>query len=113
MTCSKLLPSPYLHLNFFLHFSSLKTFVFPPISLQTFTTLQVYQRWVPAERIITTNTWSSELSKLAANAFLAQRISSINAISAVCEATGADVEEVAHAIGLDSRIGNKFRKVGL
>ena len=73
----------------------------------------MYQRWVPAERIITTNTWSSELSKLAANAFLAQRISSINAISAVCEATGADVEEVAHAIGLDSRIGNKFLKVGL
>ena len=72
---------------------------------------QVYQHWVPCERIITTNTWSSELSKLAANAFLAQRISSINAISAVCEATGADVEEVAHAIGLDSRIGNKFLKV--
>ena len=68
---------------------------------------------MPAERIITTNTWSSELSKLAANAFLAQRISSINAISAVCEATGADVEEVAHAIGLDSRIGNKFLKVRL
>jgi UDPglucose 6-dehydrogenase len=73
----------------------------------------VYQHWVPAERIITTNTWSSELSKLAANAFLAQRISSINAISAVCEATGADVEEVAHAIGRDSRIGNKFLKASV
>jgi len=68
----------------------------------------VYEHWVPRDRIITTNTWSSELSKLAANAMLAQRISSINAISAVCEATGADVSEVAHAIGRDSRIGNKF-----
>nr|CAG4640745.1 EOG090X03RJ [Eulimnadia texana] len=68
----------------------------------------IYQRWVPVDKIITMNTWSSELSKLAANAFLAQRISSINAISAVCEATGADVSEVARAIGLDSRIGPKF-----
>uniref|UniRef100_T1IY28 UDP-glucose 6-dehydrogenase n=1 Tax=Strigamia maritima TaxID=126957 RepID=T1IY28_STRMM len=68
----------------------------------------VYEHWIPAERIITTNTWSSELSKLAANAFLAQKISSINAMSAVCEATGADVSEVAHAIGMDSRIGSKF-----
>nr|CAG4646931.1 EOG090X03RJ [Megafenestra aurita]SVE92303.1 EOG090X03RJ [Megafenestra aurita] len=68
----------------------------------------VYQNWVPAEKIIHMNTWSSELSKLAANAFLAQRISSINAISAVCEATGADVSEVAKAIGLDSRLGPKF-----
>jgi UDPglucose 6-dehydrogenase len=66
--------------------------------------------WVPRERIITTNVWSSELSKLTANAFLAQRISSINAISALCEATGADVEEVAYAIGTDSRIGPKFLK---
>ncbi len=73
----------------------------------------IYQHWVPKERLITTNTWSSELSKLAANAFLAQRISSINAISAVCEATGADVEEVAHAIGRDSRIGNKFLKASV
>ena len=73
----------------------------------------VYQHWVPVDKIITTNTWSSELSKLAANAFLAQRISSINAISAVCEATGADVEEVAHAIGRDSRIGNKFLKASV
>nr|SVE74096.1 EOG090X03RJ [Daphnia barbata] len=68
----------------------------------------VYQHWVPSEKIIKMNTWSSELSKLAANAFLAQRISSINAISAVCEATGADVSEVAKAIGLDSRLGPKF-----
>lgn len=70
----------------------------------------VYRRWVPADRIITTNIWSSELSKLTANAFLAQRISSINAISALCEATGANVDEVAHAIGRDSRIGPKFLK---
>ncbi|KAJ6626571.1 UDP-glucose 6-dehydrogenase [Pseudolycoriella hygida] len=68
----------------------------------------VYERWIPKERILSTNTWSSELSKLAANAFLAQRISSINSLSAVCEATGADVSEVAKAVGLDSRIGSKF-----
>ena len=73
----------------------------------------IYEYWVPKEKVITTNTWSSELSKLAANAFLAQRISSINAISAVCEATGANVEEVAHAIGKDSRIGNKFLKASV
>lgn len=60
------------------------------------------------ERIITTNVWSSELSKLVANAFLAQRISSINSISAVCEATGANVHEVAKAVGADDRIGSKF-----
>jgi len=70
----------------------------------------VYSRWVPRERILTTNLWSSELSKLTANAFLAQRVSSINAISALCEATGADVDEVARAIGTDSRIGPKFLK---
>lgn len=70
----------------------------------------VYAEWVPRERILTTNLWSSELSKLTANAFLAQRISSINAISALCEATGANVDEVAHAIGTDSRIGPKFLK---
>lgn len=70
----------------------------------------VYANWVDRARIITTNLWSSELSKLTANAFLAQRISSINSISALCEATGADVDEVAHAIGLDSRIGPKFLK---
>jgi len=68
----------------------------------------IYQHWVPAERILTTNTWSSELSKLTANAFLAQRISSINAISAICEMTGADIREVGHAIGTDTRIGSKF-----
>ncbi|MGD7654605.1 MAG: UDP-glucose 6-dehydrogenase, partial [Verrucomicrobiales bacterium] len=70
----------------------------------------VYANWVPREKIITTNLWSSELSKLVANAFLAQRISSINSISALCEATGADVDEVARAIGHDSRIGPKFLK---
>ncbi len=72
------------------------------------TLASVYGRWVPPERIIKTNLWSSELSKLVANAFLAQRISSINSISALCEATGADVDEVANAIGKDSRIGPKF-----
>jgi len=70
----------------------------------------VYACWVPRERIITTNLWSSELSKLTANAFLAQRISSINAISALCEATEADVDEIANAIGMDSRIGPRFLK---
>jgi UDPglucose 6-dehydrogenase len=72
------------------------------------TLVEIYARWVPREKIITTNLWSSELSKLVANAFLAQRISSINSISALCEATGADVDEVANAIGKDSRIGPKF-----
>ncbi len=74
---------------------------------------KVYEHWVPREKLITMNTWSSELSKLAANAFLAQRISSINAVSAVCEVTGANVEEVAHAIGRDSRIGSKFLKASV
>eukprot|EP00474_Spongospora_subterranea_P010001 CRZ10459.1 hypothetical protein [Spongospora subterranea] len=68
----------------------------------------VYEHWVPREKILTTNLWSSELSKLVANAFLAQRISSINSISALCEVTGADVHEVAHAVGRDSRIGSRF-----
>jgi len=77
------------------------------------TLVSVYARWVPRERIITTNLWSSELSKLVANAFLAQRISSINSISALCEATGADVDEVANAIGKDSRIGSKFLKASV
>ncbi len=72
------------------------------------TLVDVYANWIPREKIITTNLWSSELSKLVANAFLAQRISSINSISALCEATGADVGEVAGAIGRDSRIGPKF-----
>ncbi len=68
----------------------------------------VYQHWIPSNRILTTNLWSSELSKLVANAFLAQRISSINSISALCETTGADVSEVARAIGMDRRIGPNF-----
>jgi len=72
------------------------------------TLASVYARWVPENKIIKTNLWSSELSKLTANAFLAQRISSINAISALCEATGADVDQVAKAIGTDSRIGSRF-----
>jgi len=75
--------------------------------------VSVYANWVPRDRIITTNLWSSELSKLVANAFLAQRISSINSISALCEATGADVDEVARAIGTDSRIGGKFLKASV
>lgn len=73
----------------------------------------IYANWIPRERILTTNLWSSELSKLTANAFLAQRVSSINAISALCEATGADVDEVARAIGTDSRIGSKFLKASI
>jgi UDPglucose 6-dehydrogenase len=77
------------------------------------TLVSVYARWVPRDRIIMTNLWSSELSKLVANAFLAQRISSINSISALCEATGANVDEVAHAIGRDSRIGPRFLKASV
>lgn len=73
----------------------------------------IYEAWVPTERIITTNLWSSELSKLVANAFLAQRVSSINSISELCEVTGANVDEVAHAIGQDSRIGSKFLKASV
>ncbi|ESU27277.1 UDP-glucose 6-dehydrogenase [Flavobacterium limnosediminis JC2902] len=72
--------------------------------------VDIYANWVPQERILTTNVWSSELSKLTANAFLAQRVSSINAMSELCERTGADVNEVARAIGMDSRIGSKFLK---
>ena len=72
----------------------------------------IYTNWVDKSRIITTNLWSSELSKLVANAFLAQRISSINSISALCESTGANIHEVAKAIGTDTRIGNKFLKPG-
>ncbi len=68
----------------------------------------VYANWVTAEKIVTSNIWSSELSKLVANAFLAQRISSINAISSLCEKTDADVNEVARAVGLDARIGSRF-----
>ncbi len=73
---------------------------------------KVYENWVPKDKILLTNIWSSELAKLTANAFLAQRISSINAIGALCEATGADVREVARAIGTDSRIGSKFLDSG-
>ena len=72
----------------------------------------IYKNWVNPEKIITTNLWSSELSKLVANAFLAQRISSINSISALCEVTGANINEVARAIGTDTRIGSKFLKSG-
>lgn len=75
--------------------------------------MDIYANWVPKENILTTNVWSSELSKLTANAFLAQRVSSINAISELCEKTGADVNEVAKAIGLDSRIGGKFLKASV
>lgn len=70
--------------------------------------VEIYSNWVPRERIIESNVWSSELSKLTANAFLAQKISSINSISALCEKTGADVSEISLAIGADSRIGDKF-----
>ncbi len=73
---------------------------------------EIYLNWVERDKIITTNLWSSELSKLVANAFLAQRISSINSISAICETTGADINEVSRAIGMDSRIGGKFLNAG-
>jgi len=73
---------------------------------------EIYLNWVPKEKILHTNIWSSELAKLTSNAFLAQRISSINSISAICEATGADVREVSRAIGSDSRIGSKFLDSG-
>lgn len=75
--------------------------------------VDVYANWVSKDKILTTNVWSSELSKLTANAFLAQRISSINAMSELCEKTGADVNEVARAIGMDSRIGSKFLKASV
>ncbi len=73
----------------------------------------LYAHWVPRAKILTANVWSSELSKLAANAFLAQRVSSVNALSALCEATEADITEVAHAVGMDTRIGPKFLKAGV
>jgi UDPglucose 6-dehydrogenase len=73
----------------------------------------IYARWVPKEKIITSNIWSSELSKLVANAFLAQRVSSINSISALCEKADADVTQVAKAVGMDSRIGSKFINAGI
>jgi UDPglucose 6-dehydrogenase len=74
---------------------------------------EIYANWVPRDRIIQSNVWSAELSKLTANAFLAQRISSINSISALCEQTEADVDEVAHAIGTDTRIGSRFLKASV
>jgi UDPglucose 6-dehydrogenase len=74
--------------------------------------MEIYLHWVPKERLVTTNLWSSELSKLVSNAFLAQRISSINSIASICEATEADVTEVSRAIGMDSRIGPKFLNAG-
>ena len=75
--------------------------------------IDIYNRWIPQDKIITSNIWSSELSKLVANAFLAQRVSSINSISALCEKTDADINEVAKAIGMDRRIGDKFLKAGI
>ena len=85
-----------------------------PEGLKAIETLaSIYQTWVPDDRIIRTNLWSSELSKLVANAFLAQRVSSINSISALCEQTEADIGEVARAIGADSRIGPKFLKASI
>lgn len=75
--------------------------------------VDIYANWVSREQILTTNLWSSELSKLTANAFLAQRVSSINAMSELCEKTGADISEVSRAIGMDSRIGSKFLKASV
>lgn len=80
-----------------------------PAGLKAIETLvSVYTNWIPRERVLTTNLWSSELSKLVANAFLAQRVSSINSISALCEATGANVSEISRAVGMDERIGKRF-----
>ena len=73
---------------------------------------EIYKNWVPEVKILRTNIWSSELAKLTANAFLAQRISSINSIAALCESTGADIREVSRAIGTDNRIGSKFLDSG-
>ena len=75
--------------------------------------VSIYSNWIPKEKILTTNVWSSELSKLASNAMLAQRISSINSLSALCEETGANIDEVSKAIGMDSRIGSKFLKASV
>ena len=77
------------------------------------TVASIYRRWVPEERIITTNLWSSELTKLVSNALLAQRVSSVNSISALCEKTGADIDQVTAVAGRDSRIGAKFLKAGI
>src|SRR5262245_27253356 len=75
--------------------------------------VEIYARWVPRDRVLTANVWSAELSKLAANAFLAQRVSSVNAIAAICEQTGADILSVAKAIGTDRRIGSEFLRAGV
>jgi len=75
--------------------------------------VDIYSKWISLDKIVTTNLWSSELSKLVSNAFLAQRISSINSISALCEVTGADIKEVSRAVGTDSRIGSKFLKASV
>ena len=70
--------------------------------------MNIYLKWIPKSRILLTNVWSSELSRLASNAMLAQRISSINSLSAFCERTGADIIEVSKAVGMDKRIGREF-----
>ena len=75
--------------------------------------ISIYRNWIPRHKILTTNVWSSELSKLASNAMLAQRVSSINSLSALCEKTGADINEVSNAIGMDSRIGPNFLKASV
>jgi UDPglucose 6-dehydrogenase len=75
--------------------------------------VEIYLNWIPREKILTTNVWSSELAKLASNAMLAQRISSINSLSALCEKTGADIDELSNAIGMDHRIGSKFLKASV
>ncbi len=75
--------------------------------------VNIYANWIPKEKILTTNVWSSELAKLASNAMLAQRISSINSLSALCEKTGADINELSKAIGMDHRIGSKFLKASV
>ena len=75
--------------------------------------VEIYARWIPQEKILTTNVWSSELAKLASNAMLAQRISSINSLSALCEKTGADIDELSKAIGMDHRIGPYFLKASV
>lgn len=74
---------------------------------------EVYRQWIPTDQVLITNVWSSELAKLVANAFLAQRVSSINAVSAICEKSGADIHEISKAIGMDSRIGSKFLQAGV
>ena len=75
--------------------------------------VKVYSKWIPKEKILTTNVWSSELAKLSSNAMLAQRVSSINSLSALCEKTGANIDELSNAIGMDHRIGSKFLKASV